>query len=206
MPAPVLETERLILRAHAPSDFPAYAAMWADPDVTRFIGGAPLSEEEAWGKLLRTLGMWVAMDFGFWSVVEKSSGLRIGETGFLEGKRDISPSLKGIPEVGWAFVPAAHGKGFATGRFARRSPGVTTDLEARAWPASSRPKTQPLDGSLKRPDFARRIARSTRAQTPSCFSAIPRTVPFPRLTCSARQRKCCHARTLLRTVSRRPEI
>jgi len=114
MPAPVLETERLILRAHAPSDFPAYAAMWADPDVTRFIGDAPLSEEESWGKLLRTLGMWVAMDFGFWSVVEKSSGLRIGETGFLEGKRDISPSLKGIPEVGWAFVPAAHGKGFAT--------------------------------------------------------------------------------------------
>jgi RimJ/RimL family protein N-acetyltransferase len=114
MPVPVLETERLILRGHAPPDFPAYAEMWADPDVTRFIGGAPLTEEEAWGKFLRTLGMWAAMDFGFWSVVEKSSGRRVGETGFLEGKRDISPSLKGIPEVGWAFVTAAHGKGYAT--------------------------------------------------------------------------------------------
>jgi RimJ/RimL family protein N-acetyltransferase len=114
MSVPVLETERLILRGHAASDFPAYARMWADPNVTRFIGGAPLSEEEAWGKFLRTFGMWAATGFGFWSVVEKGSGLRVGETGFLEGRREIFPSLQGIPEVGWALVPQAQGKGLAT--------------------------------------------------------------------------------------------
>jgi RimJ/RimL family protein N-acetyltransferase len=52
---PVVETERLILRGHTLDDFPAFAAMWADPAVTRFIGGAPLSQEESWGKFLRTL-------------------------------------------------------------------------------------------------------------------------------------------------------
>ena len=111
---PVLETERLVLRGYMPSDFPAFAAMWADSSVNRFIGGAPLSEEEAWAKFLRTLGMWVAMGFGFWTVVEKASGLCVGETGFLEGRREIVPTLKGTPEIGWAFVPSAQGKGYAT--------------------------------------------------------------------------------------------
>jgi RimJ/RimL family protein N-acetyltransferase len=111
---PEVMTERLILRGHALEDFPAYAAMWADPDVTRFIGGTPLSEEEAWGKFLRAFGQWSVMGFGFWSVSEKSTGTRIGEVGFVEGRRNIVPSLLGVPELGWAFVPGAHGKGYAT--------------------------------------------------------------------------------------------
>lgn len=114
MTVPVLETARLILRGHQLSDFPAFAEMWADPAVTRYIGGAPLCEEDAWAKFLRTFGMWPLMNFGFWSVVEKASGRRIGECGFLEARRDVVPSLKGMPEVGWAFVPMAHGRGHAT--------------------------------------------------------------------------------------------
>jgi RimJ/RimL family protein N-acetyltransferase len=114
MPVPLIETERLVLRGHEPADFAAYAAMWSDPDVTQFIGGLPLSEEDAWAKFMRVFGQWTLMDFGFWSVVEKSSGLRVGEAGFLEAKRDIVPSLKGVPECGWAFAKAAQGKGYAT--------------------------------------------------------------------------------------------
>ena len=36
---PILETERLRLRGHRVDDFAASAAMWADPIVTRYIGG-----------------------------------------------------------------------------------------------------------------------------------------------------------------------
>jgi len=111
---PVLETERPVLRGHVLEDFPAYAAMWADPRVTRFIGGKPLSEEEVWGKFLRTFGQWMVMGFGFWSVVELASGKRIGEVGFVEGRRDIVPSLIGVPECGWSLATLAHGKGYAT--------------------------------------------------------------------------------------------
>ncbi|HLJ51882.1 MAG TPA: GNAT family N-acetyltransferase [Rhizomicrobium sp.] len=114
MGVPVLETERLILRGHELADFPAYAEMWADPGVTRYTSGAPLSQEEAWGKFLRTAGMWNVMGFGYWSVTERASGRRIGELGFLEGKRDITPPLAGTPECGWALVPSVHGKGFAS--------------------------------------------------------------------------------------------
>jgi RimJ/RimL family protein N-acetyltransferase len=45
---PVIETERLKLRGHRLGDFGACAAMWADPIVTRHIGGRPFSEEESW--------------------------------------------------------------------------------------------------------------------------------------------------------------
>ena len=43
---PVLETERLRLRGHRPDDFADSVAMWADPLVTRYIGGKPLSGED----------------------------------------------------------------------------------------------------------------------------------------------------------------
>ena len=114
MDIPVLETKRLILRGHRPDDFTAYAEMWADPGVTRFIGGAPLSEEDAWAKYSRVFGQWELLGFGFWSLTEKASSKRVGEAGFLEGKRDMVPSIKGIPECGWALVPAAQGNGYAT--------------------------------------------------------------------------------------------
>ena len=114
MDIPVIETERLILRGHTIEDFPSYAAMWREPVVTRFIGGAPLSEEEAWAKFLRMTGHWALMGIGFWAIVEKSSGMRIGEAGILDVKRDIVPSFHGVPEIGWGLLPSAHGKGYAT--------------------------------------------------------------------------------------------
>ena len=114
MNVPALHTERLTLRGHTLDDFPALAAMWADPIVTRFVGGTPLSEEEAWAKLLRSVGQWQLMGYGFWSVHERQGGERIGELGFLEGRRDIVPSLVSTPECGWALASRAHGKGYAS--------------------------------------------------------------------------------------------
>jgi RimJ/RimL family protein N-acetyltransferase len=111
---PVLETGRLILRSHRREDFPAYARMWADPDVTRFISGAPLTEEEAWAKFMRAFGHWALTGFGFWSVHEKAGGARVGEAGFLDVKRYMTPSLEGTPEMGWSFDKPAQGKGYAT--------------------------------------------------------------------------------------------
>jgi RimJ/RimL family protein N-acetyltransferase len=113
MEVPRLETERLILRAHAMEDFPAYAAMWADPVVSKHFP-APLSEEDAWAKFLRLFGQWELFGYGNWSVHDRKTGERLGETGFFEARRDIEPCLIGTPEAGWSFAAAAHGKGYAT--------------------------------------------------------------------------------------------
>jgi RimJ/RimL family protein N-acetyltransferase len=111
---PVLETERLKLRGHGLEDFPNSAAMWADPKITQYIGGKPLTEEESWSRLLRYLGHWRLLGFGYWVAEEKATGDFVGEIGFADYKRDLEPSLKGMPEIGWVLASHAHGKGYAT--------------------------------------------------------------------------------------------
>jgi RimJ/RimL family protein N-acetyltransferase len=54
------------------------------------------------------------LGFGYWVAEEKSTGNFAGELGFADYKRDIEPSLKGLPEIGWVLASHAHGKGYAT--------------------------------------------------------------------------------------------
>jgi RimJ/RimL family protein N-acetyltransferase len=112
--APALDTERLTLRTHTLADFDECAAMWADPLVTRHIGGRPSSEEETWARVLRYAGLWALVGFGYWVVRERASGRFVGEVGLADFRRDLSPRLDGAPEVGWALASWAHGSGFAT--------------------------------------------------------------------------------------------
>ena len=111
---PTLETERLVLRAHQLADFPAIRDMWADPAVTRHIGGKPRPEEEVWLKFLRTAGSWAHLGYGYWIIEEKATGDVVGEAGFGEYKRNIDPPIKGEPEIGWALGAAYHGNGYAS--------------------------------------------------------------------------------------------
>src|SRR5512144_250874 len=111
---PVIETDRLRLRGHRLDDLDSCAAMWADPLVTRHIGGKPFSREEVWSKILRYVGHWSLMGFGYWAVEDKATREFIGEGGFAEFRRDVQPPIEGMPEIGWALVPSAHGKGLAT--------------------------------------------------------------------------------------------
>ncbi len=114
MTLPIIETARLVLRAHTLDDFEPLAAMWGDAAVARYIGGKPATREESWVRLLRYCGHWQLMGFGYWAVALKGGAGYIGDVGFADWKRDISPSLDGMPEVGWAFSPPAHGRGIAT--------------------------------------------------------------------------------------------
>jgi RimJ/RimL family protein N-acetyltransferase len=114
MQIPVLETERLKLRGHRLDDFAACAAMWADPVVSRQLGRKPFTEEESWTRLLRYVGHWALLGFGYWVVEEKSSGSFAGEVGFADYKRDMQSPVKELPEIGWVLAARAHGKGYAT--------------------------------------------------------------------------------------------
>ena len=111
---PVIETERLRLRGHRMDDFMPSAAMWADSRVTQFIGGRTFSEEETWARLLRYVGHWPLLGFGYWVVEERATASFAGEVGLADYKRQIEPSIKGMPELGWVLVPRVHGRGYAT--------------------------------------------------------------------------------------------
>ena len=108
-----IDTERLTLRRHRREDFPELAAMWADPEVTKHIGGKPLSEEDVWAKLLKTAGHWALLGFGYWVIRERGTNAFVGEAGLGDFKRELVPSFAGAPEIGWAVVPAQQGKGYA---------------------------------------------------------------------------------------------
>ncbi len=110
---PILETERLTLRGHTADDLSACTALWADPEVVRYIGNATSTREQAWARLLRYVGHWTLFGFGFWYAVERATGRFVGELGLANFEREMTPSI-GALETGWVLASWAHGHGFAT--------------------------------------------------------------------------------------------
>ena len=129
MPATAIDTDRLSLRPHRAEDFEDMCAMWSDPGVTRFIGGHVLSPEDVWARMLRYAGGWALVGYGFWAIRDRASGAFVGETGFLNLRRELSPSFGARPELGFALVPSAHGKGLAG-----EAAGAVLAWADRKWP------------------------------------------------------------------------
>jgi ribosomal-protein-alanine N-acetyltransferase len=109
-PAPtILETERLILRHQQASDVPDLVDLWADPEVTRYLGGP---RDRVW---LRSVFEETAHDphaepYDLWPLIEKESGQLVGHCGLLEKKVEGRPEI----ELTYVLAPAAWGKGYAT--------------------------------------------------------------------------------------------
>ncbi len=111
---PVITTDRLVLRAHRRADLDACFAMWGDPEVVRHVGGRPSSREETWWKILRYAGLWPMVGYGYWAIEERATGRFVGDIGFADFARDLDPPLGDKPEIGWALLASAQGRGFAT--------------------------------------------------------------------------------------------
>ncbi len=110
---PALETERLRFRAVRPDDLDRWAAVMAHPVTVRHFGGEPVPREETWRKLLAAAGLWAMLGYGYWAVERKSDGLLVGQVGFSDFKRAMTPAIEGVPEAGWILAPDAHGVGYA---------------------------------------------------------------------------------------------
>jgi RimJ/RimL family protein N-acetyltransferase len=110
---PELLTERLRLRMPDIADFGPMSAMWGDAEVMRFISGAPSALSESWSRLLRYIGHWHALGFGYWVVEDRKTGEFLGEVGLADYKREMTPPLD-APEIGWVLRRTAHGRGIAT--------------------------------------------------------------------------------------------
>lgn len=108
----MIQTERLTLRPYTVADYDAYAAMVADPVVVRHAG-APMTGEEAWMRLLRFIGHWSVFGHGLFAVLDRTTGQYLGETGFMDFRREVATRLDTMPEAAWVFTRAAQGKGYA---------------------------------------------------------------------------------------------
>ncbi|MFO1035683.1 MAG: GNAT family N-acetyltransferase [Geminicoccaceae bacterium] len=119
-----------MLRAHEVRDFEPSAAMWADPAVVRYISGVPSTPEASWSRLLRYVGHWRLLGYGYWAVTLKTDGLFIGEVGFADYKRDLTPSQTGLPEAGWVLSPTHQAQGLAGEAVARVLAWADVNLDA----------------------------------------------------------------------------
>lgn len=111
---PILETARLRLRGLSEQDLDPWSAVSADPEVVRHRGGATFSREETWRRILTTVGSWAVLGYGYWAVERKDQPGIIGHVGFADFKREMTPSIEDVPEMGWVFARAAHGQGYAS--------------------------------------------------------------------------------------------
>jgi RimJ/RimL family protein N-acetyltransferase len=112
--APTLTTPRLVLRAHRREDYEALHAVWSDPLVTKFIGGRPSTAQDSWFRIMRYLGHWPMLSYGYFAACDRETGAYIGDVGIANHMRGLHPDFDNAPETGWVLAPSAFGKGFAT--------------------------------------------------------------------------------------------
>jgi RimJ/RimL family protein N-acetyltransferase len=107
LPPPDLHTERLLLRAWRDEDLGAYAAICADPEVMRHIGGT-LNRAQAWRQMALHAGHWALRGYGNWAVERRHDHQLLGRVGLWNPEG--WPGL----EVGWTLARHAWGHGYAT--------------------------------------------------------------------------------------------
>lgn len=107
---PTLETERLRLRPLRRSDLDDYAALYADREVLRYLGGGPepWDRRRSWRHMAFLLGHWRLAGSGSWAAERKGTGTFVGVIGFAEPEG--WPGL----ELAWTLARRWWGNGYAT--------------------------------------------------------------------------------------------
>lgn len=104
---PVLETERLVLRAPAPADAPAIFRIMGDPRVMRYFGSPPMASLEAAERRVAGLAEdFAALSGVRWAITLRDEGELIGTCGFWRLIKEHDRA-----EVGYELDPAYWGQG-----------------------------------------------------------------------------------------------
>ena len=105
----MIETARLRLRPWRNEDLDPLTAIYADPDVMRYIGpGTIRNRVQTIQAMLRMRSNWVKQGFGMWALEVADSGEMIGRQGlgYLDNTDEV--------EIGYCLARDAWGHGYAT--------------------------------------------------------------------------------------------
>ena len=130
----------MVLRAFRVEDLEPLAAIWANENVVRYLGGRPLNREDTWRRSLAATGQWPLLGYGYWIVELKADGRVIGQLGFADFKRDMQPSIEGEPELGYVFDASVHGRGMAFEACSAALDWAEVNLDASSIPAIISPE------------------------------------------------------------------
>jgi RimJ/RimL family protein N-acetyltransferase len=103
---PSLETERLLLRVPQEADLDGFAALMADEEAARYIGGVQ-PRSAVWRGMATMTGAWLLKGYSMFSVIEKASGAWVGRIG------PWAPEGWPGTEVGWGILREYWGRGYA---------------------------------------------------------------------------------------------
>ncbi len=104
-----LDTPRLLIRPLEATDIAVLTAIWADAEVTRYMGG-PRDAERVRRVLEEELQAGAHDPIRFWPVIEKASGRVVGDCGLTRKDVDGQAEI----ELVYVFAADAWGKGYAT--------------------------------------------------------------------------------------------
>lgn len=108
----ILESDRLLFRPHEPGDREAYCSMEQDPDVRRYVGGAPRTREAAEARFQGALEP-LAHRLRLWATVLKADGCYIGRCGVYPHIED-GKTIPGEGVLAFYLARAWWGQGLAT--------------------------------------------------------------------------------------------
>jgi ribosomal-protein-alanine N-acetyltransferase len=104
-----IHTERLVLRPYEADDLQQlHAVLYSDVDAMRLLGG-PRDMAGTRFALERSMAQQDVTGFSFWPVIERESGLLVGEAGLFP----LSPDGPDVA-LGYAFGARWWGRGYAT--------------------------------------------------------------------------------------------
>ena len=103
--APLIRTERLLLRPYRPQDFRHLLVLY-ESDRAAYIGGQ-LPPRKVWDGFMNVIGHWPLLGFGGWAVEEAATGELVGEVA-LQHPPDYPET-----ELGWLLFEGQEGKGYA---------------------------------------------------------------------------------------------
>jgi RimJ/RimL family protein N-acetyltransferase len=110
-PVPALQTARLRLRGWRVQDLAPLAAINADPEVMRHLGG-PIERRQSDMIVARFLEKWREEPrFGWWALERAEDGAFLGFVGL--GRPDFEEPPAPCVEIGWRLARGAWGQGFA---------------------------------------------------------------------------------------------
>lgn len=104
----LFETERLVLRTFRRDDLEPAAAINADPEVMRYLGG-PVSRAATEERMLEANAAVRAGRTAMQAVERREDGTFVGMVGL-----SVVPWYPDQLQLGWRLAPAFHGQGYAT--------------------------------------------------------------------------------------------
>jgi ribosomal-protein-alanine N-acetyltransferase len=146
--APMIETERLRLRAFRAADLKALHALYADADNLRYWGADPSPSLDETRRMMRWHIAYHPAQYVLWAVEEKKTRRVIGMINYHRRDR-----RERRVDVGWMTAPGRQGKGYMTeaGRALLRH--LIDKLKIHKVEALIRPENKPSAALAKRLGF-----------------------------------------------------